>query len=170
MSIHDVSKHDDRRLKPLPNTGDVKDQRDAHGTISANYTTDATDLTKQPGIHGGFLELVQAIDTAAFASITVANPGAGLWSTNSITAPPIAHGLNYTPTLFAYLTNASNQIPTPYTIFNTGVGVATMSFRYYFATVDNTNVYLTTVLTVFGTGDTAPALPCKYYLMRQPPI
>lgn len=168
MSIHDVSKHDDRRLKPLPNTGDVKDQRDAHGTISANYTTDATDPTTQKGLHGGFSELVLTVDTASFLSLTVSNPGAGLWSTNSITQP-IPHGLTYTPTIETYLTNVANFIPTPYTIFNTGVAVATMSFRYYFATVDATNVYLTTILTVYGTGDTAPSLPCKYYLKRQPP-
>lgn len=168
MSLHDVSKHDNRRLDPKTNASDTRAQRDAHGTISANYTTDATDLTTNRGLKGGFAQYALTVDTASFPSLTIANPGTGLWSNNSITLP-LPHGLNYTPTIETYLTNVNNFIPTPFTFFNTGTGVATLSIRLYFATVDATNVYLTTQLTVYGIGDTAPSLPCKYYLKLQPP-
>lgn len=168
MSIHDVDKGHGRRLNPLPNTGDVKDQRDAHGTISANYTTDATDLTKQQGIHGGFLELVASVD-ALFPALTVGNAGAGLWNNDSMTQVAYHHALGYTPTIIVYLTNATNFILLPFTDFNTGVGVATLSIRQYSATVDANAVYFTTTVTTLGVSDTAPSLPARIYLLRQPP-
>lgn len=112
--------------------------------------------------------MVASIDSL-FPHLAVTNAGAGLWNNDATTAVAYPHNLGYTPSLLVYLTNATNFILIPFTFFNVSNGTANLAIRQYSASVDNTNVYFTTTVTTLGMSDSAPNLPARIYLLRQPP-
>jgi hypothetical protein len=102
MSIHDVSKHDDQRLDPKANASDTRAQRDAHGTNSVNYVSDAT-AAPVSGVSAGGGDGVKAglKQLVAICPLNVVNDG------SSLTTATISHRLGYAPKVEADIENAT---------------------------------------------------------------
>lgn len=152
MAIHDVDKHSDDRTSPAVNAHDAQniDQRMAHGTNSANYTTDATGTPAAGVAAGGGAGVKYGFKRAVLiVPMTVTNNGA------TLTTATASHPLGYVPKVEADIENATvstagspvTGATQPLPIFTSAsiggalAGAVTFStFLYAFA--DASNVYV----------------------------
>lgn len=105
MAIHDVDKNSTDRGQPLPNSHDAHplDLRNAHGTNSVNYISDATPDAFKLDNTNGMLRLVQK------GTVHVDQPGAGTAGFTTVT-----HNLGYIPIVMAFIgtsTTIYNPLP-----------------------------------------------------------
>lgn len=102
-------------------------------------------------------------DTVSTPTLSIADPGAA-YSYNLATTT-IAHGLSYTPTIFAYIDLGGSFLPLPYTTYLTGSGGA--SWYTYSVQTDATNVYISVEALTFDRAVSEPAYPLKYFLLQE---
>lgn len=112
-------------------------QRKAHGTVSTNYTTDATDPNLVAGIVQGFFNIVRIMEQDISAP-EVNSPSGWGSEENVIT---VAHGLSFVPVIIGSVAGTVNPtyVTMPDSTFGVSEGVP--QWNQFEAYADNTNVY-----------------------------
>lgn len=166
MSLNDVDKSSFDRGTPKPNHSDqlIDGARSNHGTNSVNYVSDGTNQSLIQGIHSGFFTIVQS-GIGNSPSVSVSDPGAGLWVSSGLQTTLAAHNLGYIPAVIAYVLVGGSYILLPYTILD-GTGSAA-SWVTISVQVDNTNVYSSVNVLTQHLSKTFAAQQIKYYLLRE---
>jgi len=167
MAIHDIDKSGNDRSAPTPNSHDMQDiPRQAHGTNSVNYTTDAS-----PSISGGQILTGNAqLITSGVVSHPITIPSSG---TLSIDTTTVAHNLGYAPWVVAFMNNTmingsgAYNIPLPI-MPSLGVTAADTIAPsvWMFAASDKNNIYIISYTT--ASAAVAVSYAVTYYLYRQP--
>lgn len=105
MALHDVSKHDSLRLDPKANSSDTRAQRDAHGTNSVNYVTDATPAPVSNRTVGGGSGVKNGLKTlVGVVVMALANDG------STLTTVSANHNLSFVPKVEADLESSALTI------------------------------------------------------------
>jgi len=167
MALHDVDKSGADRSSPLPNSHDEQGiPRQAHGTNSVNYHTDASPSSSGGQILTGNAQLI----TSGVLNHPISIPSSGKISIDTST---VAHNLGYAPWVVAFMNNTmingsgAYNIPLPI-MPSLGVTAADTiaPIVWMFASSDVNNVYVISYTTA------SAAVPATYevtyYLYRQP--
>lgn len=109
------------------------------------------------------------LTTGAITSnnLTFTPGGAGYSTSNAVTAP-VAHGLNFIPTVLGVLNNSSSFIMMPFSNYIlTGVGAVWFTV-YLDADATNINMKLNGICNAFGAGSIATGIyTAKYYILQE---
>lgn len=99
-------------------------------------------------------------------SITVTNPGAGNYGSNTVTTT-VSHNLGYSPAIMAF-SNSSGQY-TPLPVYSASpIGTNTALWTNMTISVDTVNIYLTVTAMTVGAGTSVVSLAnVKYYLLQE---
>lgn len=107
--------------------------------------------------------------TGFFPAVTTANPGAGNFALGHASTT-VAHGLGYTPVIFAWLSIVSNgkTYPMPLNVYSAPTSL-TSAFNAFEVYSDENNTYLLTDIVAYGAsfGVVANSYQAQYYLCRE---
>lgn len=161
MAIHDTSKGSIDRNNPALNMHDLQaiNQRKAHGTISANFKTDATNEADTAGILQSYMTIIKS------GTYVLTRPANTVDQTDMVT-----HGLNFIPILiynFEYTTDQPGIWHFGTTVSNLNAISGAIN-EVTGASIDNTNVRFSTVApSGGGTYGSQKVFTFKYYLCQQ---
>lgn len=107
MSLTDVDKNSEDRSTPIPNHTDtvINGATKAHGTLSSNYTSDAT-TTPVGGTNSGTAGGGKTV-ASGYKQLVLTVPVTVVNSGGTVTTATLAHPLGYVPIVEASLDNAT---------------------------------------------------------------
>lgn len=169
MALHDVDKESENRGTPKPNHTDqlIDGSRENHGTLSANYVSDATP-TGSTQFKNAVLTVVGSGSTTITGQSVSSSSVGALQGESSVTIP---HGLPFIPGILGY--EFSGGVYTPLGTFgSTQTNGNWIGQDVIIAEVDSTNVYIfvqtTLLVLVAGATSFVPSTyQVRYYLFQQ---
>lgn len=101
-------------------------------------------------------------------ALTIADPGAGNFASNTVYTGGIAHGLAYAPVVLGFTADGGYYKILPL-VGSTAGSLTSAYWQELFVVADSTNVYIGYHVMVQGQGITAPAglYNVKYFLLRE---